>query len=53
MKPNESVPDGNVHVMPSYGREHFESKECWCEPDLIEDYRDDGGVELWLHREIQ
>ncbi len=45
--------DGNVHVMPTHGPEHVESKDCWCEPVLTEDYTPDGGTKLYTHREIQ
>jgi hypothetical protein len=46
-----SKPDGNVHVVP-LDREHFESKDCWCQPELH--YKDEEtGVEVWTHREIQ
>ena len=31
-------PDGHVHVMPLGGPEHFESKDCWCQPELAADY---------------
>lgn len=45
--------DGNVHTMPTDGPAHIESKDCWCEPELIEDYTDQSGVKLYLHKEIQ
>lgn len=48
-----SQPDGNVHVMPTHGSEHEETKDCWCEPELIEDCTSNGGKQCWLHREIQ
>lgn len=45
--------DGNVHVMPTQSPEHVESKDCWCEPELIEDYTSQGGSQVWLHKELQ
>jgi len=34
-------------------REHIESAECWCEPELIGDHESEGGAKHYLHREIQ
>jgi len=48
-----SDPDGNVHTMPMDGPEHIESKDCWCEPELVDDFTKDGGVKHYLHKEIQ
>jgi len=48
-----SQPDGNVHTMPTYGPEHIESKDCWCEPELVEDFTNEGGVKVYLHKELQ
>ena len=45
--------DGNVHTIPTDGPEHQESKDCWCHPDLLDDFTDEGGVKHYLHREIQ
>lgn len=45
--------DGNVHVMPTHGPEHIESKDCWCEPELIGDETENGGVKCYLHKELQ
>jgi len=41
--------DGNVHVIPldDY-QEHFESKNCWCQPEMIERSLETG-VEVWSH----
>lgn len=44
--------DGNVHVMPM-DKEHYENAECWCCPELIDDFTSIGGVMVYLHREIQ
>lgn len=49
----EAEPDGNIHVMPDYGPKHFESKDCWCEPELIEDASENGGTKCFLHKELQ
>lgn len=49
----EVMPDGNVHTMPLDGPEHTESAECWCEPELIADETEGGGVKCYLHKEIQ
>lgn len=46
--------DGNVHTMPIDSfilKAHVESKDCWCEPELIGDYSAVGGVKHYLHRE--
>lgn len=41
--------DGHVHTMPTYGKEHSESKDCWCMPTL--DYQDaDTGCQHWVHK---
>lgn len=46
-------PDGNVHTMPTHGPEHEESKDCWCEPELADDFTSQGGVKYYVHKEIQ
>ena len=46
-------PDGNVHTMPVDGHEHIESPDCWCEPEMIADYTEQGGVKCYLHKEVQ
>lgn len=46
-------PDGNVHTMPTEGPKHIESKACWCEPELIDDFTSSGGVKHYLHKELQ
>jgi hypothetical protein len=33
-------------------REHLLSPDCWCEPELIADCTEEGGEQIWLHREI-
>lgn len=48
-----SEPDGNVHTMPLDGPKHEESKDCWCEPELVADETANGGVKCYLHKEIQ
>lgn len=41
--------DGNIHIVPSEGKEHIESKDCWCEPRL--DYKDElTNKEVWVHK---
>ena len=35
-----------VHVMPSYGKEHETTPECWCYP-----VPDDDVPGVWVHRE--
>lgn len=45
--------DGNVHTIPTHGPKHEESKDCWCEPELIGDYTNEGGVKHYMHKEIQ
>ena len=45
--------DGHVHTIPIDGPEHSESKECWCEPILMDDYTEQGGCKHYLHKEQQ
>lgn len=41
--------DGNIHVIPTSGKEHFENKYCWCNPHL--DYKDEiTKKEVWVHK---
>lgn len=41
--------DGNIHVVPEEGKEHFENKDCWCHPELS--YKDaDTLIEVWVHK---
>lgn len=47
------MPDGNVHTMPTHGPKHLESQECWCDPELMGDFTNEGGVKHFLHKEIQ
>lgn len=43
--------DGNIHVMPTSGTiEHIESKDCWCEPELIQDIDDEHDKKVWSHK---
>jgi hypothetical protein len=49
----EPVPDGHVHTVPTGEPEHYESKDCWCEPELVEDFTETGGRKLYLHKEAQ
>lgn len=46
-------PDGNVHVIPLDGTEHEESGDCWCDPELTEDYTEEDGKKLYTHRQTQ
>lgn len=48
---NHSDPDdGDVHVMPTYGREHCCAPDCWCEPE--HDYTAPNGHKVWVHRDM-
>ena len=41
--------DENIHVVPTQGKPHVESKECWCHPKLI--YKDEiTNKEVWSHK---
>lgn len=41
--------DGNIHVVPTEGKPHIESKECWCHPELT--YKDEiTNKEVWSHK---
>ena len=45
----ETIPDGNIHVVPTEGKEHNENKDCWCDPRL--DYKDEiTNKEVWVHK---
>lgn len=46
-------PDGNVHTMPIDNKKHLESYSCWCDPELVGDYTNQGGVKHYLHKELQ
>jgi len=47
----EIEPDGNIHVMPQSGNiEHIESKDCWCEPELVQDVDENQGLQVWSHK---
>ncbi len=35
------------------GREHIDSADCWCGPELAGDYTEQGGTKHYLHREPQ
>ncbi len=51
IKTNMEV-DGNVHIMP-LDKQHYENSECWCNPEIIDDFTSNGGKKVYLHREIQ
>jgi len=43
--------DGNIHVIPAEGTmEHVESKDCWCEPTLVQAIDDEHDKEVWAHK---
>lgn len=43
--------DGNIHVVPTISSiPHIESKDCWCEPDLIQPIDVDHDKEVWSHK---
>lgn len=43
--------EGDVHVMPNFGREHVDSSECWCRPkaDPSTLDRERYAHTLWIH----
>ena len=44
-------PDGNVHAVPTNGSmKHIESKDCWCEPAIIQDVDDEYEKQVWSHK---
>lgn len=45
-------PDGNVHTMPT-DQTHYETSECWCVPELMDDFTTAGGRKHYLHRQFQ
>lgn len=45
------IADGNVHVVPTNGAmEHVESKDCWCEPTLIQDIDQEHDKQVYSHK---
>jgi hypothetical protein len=48
----DDLENEDIHCMPNDGK-HECSKDCWCQPELVEDYRDQGGNRLYVHRELQ
>ena len=44
--------EGDVHVMPTYGRPHDATSDCWCEP-TIDPLRpgEKRYATLWIHKE--
>lgn len=34
-------------------REHIDSHLCWCQPQLSDDFTDEGGAKHYVHRDIQ
>lgn len=43
--------DGNIHVIPLYGPlNHEESKNCWCEPILVQDIDEEHDKQVWVHK---
>ena len=45
-------PDGNVHTMPDDGK-HAENKNCWCHPELRDDFTSEGGKKHYVHNRAQ
>ena len=41
----------DIHYMPDDGK-HECSKNCWCQPELNENFKDEDGRRLWVHREL-
>lgn len=47
----KNIHDGNVHIVPTFSCiEHIESKNCWCEPTLIQDIDDEHDKQVWSHK---
>lgn len=46
--------DEHVHCIPTgEGQpEHRSHANCWCEPELVEDYTDENGLKLYVHKEM-
>jgi hypothetical protein len=42
--------DGNIHVIPTHGTKHEETKDCWCDPTLIQDIDDEHDKQVWSHK---
>lgn len=41
--------DNNIHIMPTSGKIHYETKDCWCDPELT--YKDEKtNKEVWSHK---
>ena len=47
---NSDPDDSDVHVMPTYGKEHSCSAGCWCDPQV--DFVADNGNKVWLHKDM-
>lgn len=48
---NKLYADGNIHTVPT-DNQHYESKECWCNPLLS--YKDEAtGKEHYIHTDTR
>lgn len=47
-KPKPKV-DGHIHVVPTEGKPHDESRDCWCEPEL-HSKDEETDIEVWSHK---
>lgn len=43
--------DNNIHVIPTISKmPHTESKDCWCEPTLIQEIDEEHNKQVWSHK---
>lgn len=43
--------DNNIHVLPTVSTmPHKESKDCWCEPILLQDIDEEHDKQVWSHK---
>ncbi len=49
---DEEKHDDHVHTYP-VNQGHVAHSNCWCNPELIGDYENEGGLKHYLHRENQ
>uniref|UniRef100_A0A6H1Z913 Uncharacterized protein n=1 Tax=viral metagenome TaxID=1070528 RepID=A0A6H1Z913_9ZZZZ len=61
MSEDRTSSPNDMHVMPTYGREHESSETCWCSPcpdaerdaERLRELKTTGsaGGRVWIHRE--
>ena len=49
---DEDLLDEHVVPVDEDAPDHSLSCDCWCEPELIGDFEDEGGNRVYLHRDL-